>query len=283
MQTSTGQYPLQSVKVTSDRIIAIYSELKNSRSLRPTPRINALFSELVALTSSSSDEITAALIAEPQIQRIMPDLRLICSTGESYLEEHWASKISSSPYPKRALQQFPYYDNYLKLMEFEYKSLSLLAHHTLGRVLFIGSGPLPLSPILLASQYDLSIDALDFDQSAVTLSRNLVQSLDLTAILHIEQGDAQTYSRYSEYDAIFLAALVGAEANQKHSIIETIYEQMQPGSLLLIRTVDDQRALLYPKVDIDNLRDFNPKLVVQPLSDILNSIIVIEKPKLAKH
>jgi nicotianamine synthase len=283
MQTSTGQYPLQSVKVTSDRIIAIYSELKNSRSLRPTPRINALFSELVALTSSSSDEITAALIAEPQIQRIMPDLRLICSTGESYLEEHWASKISSSPYPKRALQQFPYYDNYLKLMEFEYKSLSLLAHHTLGRVLFIGSGPLPLSPILLASQYDLSIDALDFDQSAVTLSRNLVQSLDLTAILHIEQGDAQTYSRYSEYDAIFLAALVGAEANQKHSIIETIYEQMQPGSLLLIRTVDDQRALLYPKVDIDNLRDFNPKLVVQPLSDILNSIIVIEKPKLAKY
>jgi nicotianamine synthase len=283
MQTPTRQYPLQSVKVTSDRIIAIYSELKNSRSLRPTPRINALFSELVALTSSSSDEITAALIAEPQIQRIMPDLRLICSTGESYLEEHWASKISSSPYPKRALQQFPYYDNYLKLMEFEYKSLSLLAHHTLGRVLFIGSGPLPLSPILLASQYDLSIDALDFDQSAVTLSRNLVQSLDLTAILHIEQGDAQTYSRYSEYDAIFLAALVGAEANQKHSIIETIYEQMQPGSLLLIRTVDDQRALLYPKVDIDNLRDFNPKLVVQPLSDILNSIIVIEKPKLAKH
>jgi nicotianamine synthase len=283
MQTPTRQYPLQSVKVTSDRIIAIYSELKNSRSLRPTPRINALFSELVALTSSSSDEITAALIAEPQIQRIMPDLRLICSTGESYLEEHWASKISSSPYPKRALQQFPYYDNYLKLMEFEYKSLSLLAHHTLGRVLFIGSGPLPLSPILLASQYDLSIDALDFDQSAVTLSRNLVQSLDLTAILHIEQGDAQTYSRYSEYDAIFLAALVGAEANQKHSIIETIYEQMQPGSLLLIRTVDDQRALLYPKVDIDNLRDFNPKLVVQPLSDILNSIIVIEKPKLAKY
>lgn len=262
-----------------DRVHSIYNTLASASSLKPAPHINEAFTELVQLTVQASASEAAAVLTDGEIVKIIPHLRAMCFEGECHLELHWAEKIAHNAHSATALQAFPYYDNYLKLTQLEHHSLSLVGSHSIMRVLFVGSGPLPLSAILLAQQYGLTVDCIDSDTQAVEVSKQLVSRLGLTDTVHIAQADAATFAQYGKYDAVFLAAMVGLEATTKQSIIAAIGQQMKQGGLLVVRTAHGLRTLLYPPVDIDLIEGFDAQVVVQPLNEVVNSVIVLEQAR----
>lgn len=47
-------------------------------------------------------------------------------------------------------------------------------------------------------------------------------------------------------DVVFLAALVGESQNGKEKVVERIASKMRKKALLLIRSAERERALLYP-------------------------------------
>lgn len=259
-------------------ILELYRRLAEAPSLQPGELVNSAFAELVTLSSNSTHAEAQKLLSDPEIQAIIPELRRICAVGEGELESYWAKQITASDHPTIQLESFPYYDNYLKLTELEYRSMGLIGAREIKRVLFVGSGPLPLSSVVLARQYGVYVDNIDNDAQAVTTSTALINHLGLGDIIHTELGDATEFEGYGDYDAVFLASLVGLESPQKQAIINRIQKQLRPGSLLVVRTAHDLRTLLYPAVDIDTIAGLKPQVVIQPLNEVVNSIIILEKP-----
>ena len=260
------------------RIHELYITLSSAPSLQPAEEINVAFNELVELSSEASNQTTAELLSDPEIQSIMPRLRAMCSEGEGHLEAAWATKITQDKHPSITLEEFPYYENYLKLTELEYRSLSLVGNRPMKRVLFVGSGPLPLSAILLAQQYGLMVDNIDNDADAVASSKKLINRLGLSDSVGVTQADAISFTCYNDYDAIFLASLVGLDSTTKQAIIARIQSQMKQGGLLVARTAHGLRTLLYPPIDSDLIKGLDAKVIIQPLNEVVNSVIILEKP-----
>ena len=264
--------------VIKDRILALYGELTSAESLRPTEELNKTFSDLVQLSCTTPEHIATDLLSDEELHQIIPHLRNLCSEGESHLEMFWTNTIVADEYPSFVLEQFPYYNNYVRLTELEYRALSLTSKCVMKKILFVGCGPLPLSSILLAQKYGLIVDNIDKNSRAVVTSRKLVHRLGIGDVVKIIQADAASYPKYSQYDAIFLASLVGLDPGEKQAIIARIQSNMKEGGLLVVRTAHGLRTLLYPPVDVGLITGLTAQVIIQPMNEVVNSVIILEKP-----
>ncbi|KAK6121069.1 hypothetical protein DH2020_045162 [Rehmannia glutinosa] len=126
--------------------------------------------------------------------------------------------------PLDHLRLFPYYSNYLKLGRVEFNLLSQHCSNP-SRVAFVGSGPLPLTSIVLASHPMKSavFHNYDIDASANSMAMRLVESHpDLSKRMEFRTTDIMDASgaALKDYNVVFLAALVGMEIEEKIRVIE---------------------------------------------------------------
>ncbi|MBV9060022.1 MAG: nicotianamine synthase [Pseudonocardiales bacterium] len=261
-------------------LLLLYRKLSALPTLSPNTQTNALFSELVRLaTSPEDDQIVRQVLADPKIHRIAAQLRNFCAAGEIELERAWAQRIIASRDPQRELHEFPYLTNYTLLTRLEhYGVLALTGRESRKRMLFVGAGPLPLSSLLLASQHDhTEIDNIDIDQEAVWLATRVANALRIRS-LRFWCADVLSCTDIAGYDTVCLAALVGVNPDVKSQVIKHLYRHMRPGGLLLVRTAHSLRTLLYPPLDISDLAGFRPLAVLNPYTEVVNSLVVAEKP-----
>ncbi len=72
------------------RILNIHQKLSDT-DLKPSPKVNKLFGELVAIsTRTLGKQKTAEVLDDACIKDLLQSLHEISSTAESYLESHWA-------------------------------------------------------------------------------------------------------------------------------------------------------------------------------------------------
>jgi nicotianamine synthase len=224
-----------------DEISAIAARLADT-DLRPGPLVNSLFQTLVAAACAVDPESSGD--RDTQTTAALHDL---CSRGETHLERHWGHRVTAVP---KIIDEFPYLNNYRQLIAAEYQAIV----DTLGRpprtLLFTGSGPLPLSAILLArSAPGLHITCLDRDARALRQARRVARALTLTSTMRFVRADASEYD-YAAYDAVVLAALVGLTAVEKQAVLTRVGATLAPESLLAARSVPaDGRRLLYPRIE----------------------------------
>lgn len=125
------------------------------------------------------------------------------------------------------VEDFEYYDDYVRTVDAE---VSLLPEGT-KRVLFIGSGPAPLSPILFARK-GYEVTGLDISQEAKDLGEK-VAALSGTPI-NVIAGDATAFD-FSGYDAVVLALEAGANDSLKTAILRRANATLPEAGLLLLR------------------------------------------------
>lgn len=76
------------------RILKIHQEL-SATDLKPSPKVNKLFGELVAIsTRTLGKQKTAEILDNARIKNLFPSLHEISSTAESYLESNWAELVA---------------------------------------------------------------------------------------------------------------------------------------------------------------------------------------------
>lgn len=120
------------------------------------------------------------------------------------------------------------------------------------RVLFVGAGPLPLSSLLLASQYGpMEIDNIDIDSSATQLAARLADALQISS-LRFRCVDVLACTDIAAYDAVCLAAMVGPQPEGKMRAIKHLYQHENLSTAPRVKrpliadaalpTVDPQRA-----------------------------------------
>ncbi|XVF47717.1 hypothetical protein PTKIN_Ptkin03bG0133300 [Pterospermum kingtungense] len=140
-------------------------------------------------------------------------LILLCGRAEGLLVLEFATFISKFPQPLNNLSLFPYYGNYVKLAGLGYRILSENGVVQRKNVAFVGSGPMPLTSIVMATHHMKSthFDNFDIDEAAIDVARQIVASDgEFEKRMKFVMGDImEVREKVGEYDCIFLADLVG--------------------------------------------------------------------------
>lgn len=132
------------------------------------------------------------------------------------------------------------------------------------RIAFIGSGPLPLTSLcishLLGCQKhaihhapmngntdSLFVLNIDHNPAAVTQSQALCRWLGTRAAgLEFLCTDAKSpVQDLSNFDVVYLAALVGSSQVEKEELLVSVVGRMRIGALLVIRSAERLRRLMY--------------------------------------
>ncbi|XP_010921495.1 nicotianamine synthase 3 [Elaeis guineensis] len=264
-----------------EKISEIYDRISKLPSLSPSKEVNSLFTELV-LTCIPPSTIDVSKLGKG-VQEMRSKLIQLCGQAEGLLESHY-SDILANTYdnPVAHLNLFPYYSNYLQLNLLEHTLLDRHLSSPPTRVAFVGSGPLPLSSLVLAARHmrGARFHNYDLDPSATARARRLARAdPDLGARVAFHTADLFGLAReLAGHDVVFLAALVGVEREEKLRAVEHLARHMAPGAHLVVRSAHGARAFLYPVVEPGDLKGFEVLEVYHPSDEVINSVIIARKP-----
>ncbi len=254
---------------SQDQILQnLYKKLKKLDCLKPSQNVNTIFQDLVQYVLNQKTEINISANTIDFIQKT-------CSKAEYELEKYWAQEIIHNKNPKKALQRFPYFQNYQQLTQLEWFSLLGCHHNHKHNFLFVGGGPLPLTALILAQKYQQTVTILEKEQEAVHLSQSLINILKMSEQIKIIHTDAQAYSDYGKYSVINIAALAGSALKEKTNIISRIHKYTKNDAHILARSSWGSRKILYkpfPKQDF-----LAPVLEIHPQNEIINSVLIFKK------
>lgn len=287
----------------SNSLRKIHDQLISEPSLEPSPSINKLYSELVRICSApTSSEVYNHILNDLQLHSIINTLRSLASEGEYFLERHWTYLLINKPVEEgiddvsgsqSKLEAFPYYQNYVDLARAELHAIAGSVdynHPPFKRIAFIGSGPLPLSAIItsrIAHRFpftfssNLEIHAVDFSKEACILADSIItnSSTNQSHTVKTVHGCA-TSIPLSCYDLIHIAALVGSSCEEKLNILKRIAKDSKSSTIIVIRSAEGMRRILYPPVEPDLIRKAGLELLGNyiPHGDVVNSVMIAYKP-----
>ena len=227
----------------------IFHALSSKKDLSPNENTSAQFLYLgrLALSNNANHrEVVDSLQKDGTLQSLIE----LCCKGEIELERYWASRIIRR---EKDITQFPYYGNYVQLTKFELEQIQQYIGLDGKKLLFVGSGALPLTAIMFKQQQpSLEIRCIDKDAKFVKLCRELLSKLRISYLpignFDINDLNPDVQSMLSSTSIVFIAALVGNSNSEKNQILYGIHPYLTRGSLVGIRSVpDDMRRLFYPK------------------------------------
>ncbi|BCB05279.1 nicotianamine synthase family protein [Bacillus sp. KH172YL63] len=103
--------------------------------------------------------------------------------------------------------------------------------HSDSKVLFIGSGAFPTSALTMAQETGASVICLDFDQEAITLSKEVARLTGLESQLSFLHGEIHQYPDLNGITHVFIASLV----KNKLEVIEELKEKVEEGAKVVVR------------------------------------------------
>lgn len=220
---------------------------------------------------------------DPRIQSLMPELWQIWGDAEYLLELDFARRvISGNPCTSKCRQlweTFPYLDQYRQLARMETNTLdTALGEKCLPpvqKIAFLGSGPTPFSALCFRERLGSDVKIVNIDRcvEAISHGREVAQALGeknmsfvqaeittgiLTPASSNDGGVSPVLSSggvgkpdLSDFDLVHFAALVGETEKDKRDLLIAVAKSMRPGSLIMLRSTDSLRQILYPKMDVD--------------------------------
>ncbi|NBD34539.1 MAG: DUF433 domain-containing protein [Chloroflexi bacterium] len=171
-------------------------------------------------------------------------------------EAQWARRFAGHSSPVRGLSSYPNYEHYLKIVNFEMSRLTQAHPADFEQALMIGSGPLPMTALLLAQHFSLSVDCVDVNPEACALSREVIQALGLTQRVRVLQSDICDFTALAPYDVIFWAALAGINEEEKARIARHLSRTLRTGQMIVVRSSRGVKKLIYAPVDLNDLVGF---------------------------
>ena len=248
------------------KIVAVHALLTNESDLSPrNQKISIALRELVdLLLQSYGSAETAAILDHPEVTALRISLLDRLSEAESALERFWSQRFRNrKTLHVRDLREFLYWRNYERLLGMELKALAAIWRFKArkhGGIVFVGGGPLPLSPIVLHMQTGKPVICVDADAEASECARGLLAKLGLSKVSAVHT-DGMDFD-YGGASAIFIASLANRKIDVAKRIVETCKEPV-----VAIRTVDGVRALLYRPADLAALKAAGLSLAGQTKAD----------------
>ncbi|KAE9590226.1 hypothetical protein Lal_00027880 [Lupinus albus] len=273
-----------STEIFIDQIMKLHASISKLESFRICEEVKSLMGNLANLCTLLPSTIDIKAFPE-EVLNIRESLNNFVSEAEGLLELEFSSLISYKPKPLQYLTQYSYYAHYVRITSIESKILKENGIENAKRVAFVGSGAMPLSSILMATNHMESthFDNFDIDDKANEVARRIVASdAELEKRMKFEtQNIMEVKERLGQYDCIILAALVGMNREEKVKIIGHIRMYMKEEGFLVVRSAKGARTFIYPFVEDRDFVDFELLATFQPRHALVHSVLR-KKPK-AKH
>ena len=169
----------------------IYAQVKDLKETdildNSSPELYAVFKRLDELVSLDIDEQSIEVLFEsPDFNILIAEISRFRFLYNLKLEIEKAKSLLESSNPWQTLHNFTFYPNYLQLASTEYTGSGLKPKDC---VLFLGSGPLPLSLIMLCREHGLFGIGIEQDGKRASLSREVIACLGLSESIEIIEGN----------------------------------------------------------------------------------------------
>lgn len=161
--------------------------------------------------------------------------KLTAAQKEFNFEVSFAKKLVEG---EVKITDYPYYKSYRKTLNIEKTYLP-------SPVAVLGSGPLPLSLILLKSSYAINV-GLDSSKKAVNLSKSVLSSIG--ALRDVLLVKAELYADYDEFRSILVTLGAGDTQKKKEKILNNVYTQIGPNTNVVVRSSNADNFI---KVSLD--------------------------------
>ena len=217
----------------TEEIVAIHHSIKDFVDGEiyhdPSGHLNAVFRRLDYLIALDIDNKSAEdILSNSRFNSAFDAISTFRSQYTAELEMEQANSILKSKDPWKTLTDFTYLPNYIQLARTESRGAGLKPGDT---VLFLGSGPLPLTLIVLCHQHGTGGIGIEQDPKRAELSRKVLEKLGLSSQIKIIRGNQQTLPLAETPELI----MVAAQAEPKKEIFDHLAGVLPAGTKLSYR------------------------------------------------
>jgi hypothetical protein len=211
--------------------------------------------------------LSGLLLEEKEIRDVLPTIRSYYTTFFSIHERHLAKELLENPDPWKQIETFPLYPRYEALVKNQIDAMHISSEK---RLAFLGSGPVPLSLILLNRFFGIPCVGIDNDAQTVEISRKIIRCLGLEKEIEIVQGDDATLGHLN-WDVVLVAALAEPKARIFSQLLNIMADRGP--SLVVFRTYTGMRAVLYKPVQPEDIKGFKIVKAVPPTGRVNNTTV----------
>lgn len=278
----TGRTPsMQKVDEFIDFIREVNELLQKEEDLSPAnQRATNMIGRLLKQLRSyySSEEVKAVLsneyivmnqrmlqdkLSEAEFLVELSDSRHICKSEDSVLD---------------IVTRLPTWNIYMALVSQELSTLRRFIRQDSqtekSPIVFVGSGPMPLSPIILHLFGDVEVICLEMDSVAYDASSSLLEHMGLGTKVTVVMENGSDFD-YSSYNRIFVASLV----RNKRAVLEQI-SRTSPDPLIAIRTAEGMRQIMYEAIDESQLNKQGWRILGRTCPEenlVINSTLFLDR------
>ena len=269
---STGDF---TEKIIGD-IFEIYSSIKDLKDEEilqdPSNHLRTIFQRLDHLIALNIyDKSAEAILYDSVFNLAFDAITRFRSLYTAKLEIEHAHSILESRDPWEMLRNFNYISNYLKLSLTEFQGARLKPGDS---VVFLGSGPLPLTLIVLCHWYGLKGIGIEKEPDRAELSRKVLEKLGLSGQIEIINGDQLTLPLKTRPELIMIAA----QAEPKKEIFNHLAKVLPVGTKLSYRIYEKGlRRLLDTFYLFELPEQFKEYHRVQPEPPVNNTVVFVTK------
>ncbi|MBF4469715.1 MAG: methyltransferase [Methanobrevibacter arboriphilus] len=225
--------------------------------------------EIIAHDNIIDFDSAKHILDDPKMNKALQLIRKFYVYTGSRLETENAKKILESENPEKTLESFTFFDRYEGLIKNESQ---LVKFDENKKIVFIGSGPLPLTLIMFNKIFKSKCIGIEMDEEIANLSRKVLKKINMEEKIEIIVGDEKTIQNI-DYDIIMVAAL----AEPKERVFANVWELINEKTPVLYRTYTGMRAILYSPVTEKETRGFHKEVMILPTGNINNTSVLIRK------
>jgi ribosomal protein S18 acetylase RimI-like enzyme len=243
-----------SAKNEQERVLALLRQLdENSRAFAETglgfPELQQSIAQMENLVFSfDGDEAGATAVFEGLAPTNLADVNYAYHLWEITLELEFVDRLVRG---EASLSDYFLYKRSEGLVR---RELALIAGSSLLRILFVGTGPLPMSAIHAHLQTGASVDCAGRDEQSVAAARQVLEACGLQRSVRTFSDDGTEHD-LSPYDLV----VIEVQTRSGSSILKRLRKRCKPGCQILYRTAHGLRRLIYPGSLDSSPRGFHVK------------------------
>lgn len=217
------------------------------------------------------DQAAKKILQDRRFQSVAKQICHLKAVNGRRMEIECAQSIIAGLDPWALVKRFVFYPNYVELARMEYQGANLKPG---DRVVFLGSGPFPLSLICLCKQYGVRGIGIEQVPEYAELSKQLVEILELTGHIRIVCGNHFSLPLDEECRLV----MVGADARPKDEIFTCLARALPDGTSLSYRIYEKGlRRLLDDQSVFDLPHEFKEYSRIRPEPPVNNTSVFLVK------
>lgn len=209
------------------------------------------------------------IMSSQEIKAILFELQYFDEAFETSLENDFARKVITGRI--KGIEKYLLYKKFLTLIRNE---INLAKISKDDKVLFIGSGPLPMTAILLNRFAGCSVDCCEKRKRSVSLSKKVVLEFGLSKKIKIFHRKGQELDDGS-YAVIIIACL----AKPKDKILKRVWSIVSLNTRIICRISDGIKQIFYEPNESYILEAYTPINKMHAKSNRTFSSVLLIKSK----